>query len=175
MNKNPFFLLIVLSLFLVSCSTITSKDCEKDMKAFGLSQGRAGSPKKYTDELRDKCLSKNPTIDLEGYEKSFYAGWMEYCVPTNAFDLGRRTERYVSFCPEDKESLFREKYLVGKHYAELKDVENSISEKMDDIRPKINDSALEFDNYNKLKIELEKVRRDMQALEVEGIKGTFGF
>lgn len=165
--------MLMTPLFLsLSCSTISKKDCSKDMKSFGLTQGRAGSPKKYTDDLRDKCLSRNPDIDLEGYEKSFYQGWMEYCMPNKAFDMGKRADRYISFCPADREALFREKYLVGKHYAELKDVEDDMVDKLNDIKPKINDSSIDFDNYTKLKLELEKIRREMQALEVEGLKST---
>ena len=63
--------LISVPFLLISCSTISKKDCGKDMHALGLSQGRAGSPKKYTDQLRDTCFTQKPDIDLLGYEKGF--------------------------------------------------------------------------------------------------------
>lgn len=145
------------------------------MNALGLSQGRAGSPKKYTDQLRDTCLASKPDIDLEAYEKGFYQGWMEYCLPNKAFELGKHSDRYISFCPPEREASFREKYLIGKHHAELKDVETDMLDKLEDMKPKINDSASNLDDYTKLQKELEKVRREIQALEVEGLKNNFKF
>lgn len=172
-----FRLLTLLSLVILasSCSTITKKDCGKDMNALGLSQGRAGSPKKYTDDLRNACSNHVPVIDLEAYEKGFYQGWMEYCLPNKAFELGKKSDRYFSFCPPEREASFREKYLIGKHHAELKDVESDIIEKMDEVKPHINESATQLDDYTKLQRELDKIRRDIQALEVEGSKNNFKF
>jgi hypothetical protein len=168
-------LLTISTLLLASCSTISKKDCNKDMIKFGLEQGRAGSPKKYTDEISSVCLSNNPNLDLSGYEKGFYQGWSEFCLPNRAFEMGKKSDRYISFCPAERESQFREKYLIGKHHFELKDIEMDIVQKMNDIRPDINKSTIDYDNYIKLQTELEKVRREIQALEVEGNRNTFNF
>jgi hypothetical protein len=175
MSLRSLCLITTLSILALSCSTIKKQDCTKDMHALGLFHGRAGSPKKYTDEIRNRCMGNNPNIDLEGYEKGFNQGWMEYCLPNRAFEMGKRSDRYFSFCPAEREAMFREKYLVGKHHAELKDTEEEIVEKIEEIRPTINESATNFDDYTKLQKELEKVRRDIQALEVEGLKSTFKF
>ncbi|MBC7714773.1 MAG: DUF2799 domain-containing protein [Rhizobacter sp.] len=174
MSARILFLSFTL-LSLASCSTISKKDCDKDMKNFGIQQGRAGSPKKYTDELRNTCLSRNPNLDLEAYEKGFMQGWNEYCTPTKAFEMGKRSDNYISFCPADRESQFREKYLIGKHYFELKDVEADIVSKMNDIRPNINKSTTDYDDYTKLQQELDRVKREYQALEVEGTRQSFKF
>lgn len=145
------------------------------MKALGLSQGRQGSPKKYTDDLRNVCMGSHPNIDLEAYEQGFYQGWMEYCLPNRAFEMGKRSDRYFSFCPAERESMFREKYLLGKHHYELKDSENDILEKMEDLRPTISTSTSDHDDYSKLQKELDKIRREIQTIEVEGAKNTFKF
>lgn len=168
-------LIIMTILLLSSCSGIRSKDCFVDMHNYGLQQGRAGAQKKLTDDLRNKCLSKNPEINLEEYEKGFYQGWTEYCLPNRAFEMGKRADRYVSFCPAERESQFREKYLIGKHHFELKDTEMEINEQINDLRPNINKSAADYDLYTKLQKEMEKIRREIQALEVEGNKNTFNF
>lgn len=167
--------LMSLPFLLLSCSTISKKDCGKDMHALGLSQGRAGSPKKYTEKLRDACFTQNPEIDLIGYEKGFYKGWSEYCLPNKAFELGKHGDRYFSFCPPEREASFREKYLVGKHHAELKDVETDIMDKLEEMKPHNSESASNFDDYTKLNKELDKIRREIQALEVEGMKNNFKF
>ena len=142
-----FFILGALTL-LSSCSSINKKDCDKDMMSLGLSQGRAGSSKKYTDELRKVCSGKNPNIDLESYEKGFYTGWMQYCLPNKAFE---------------------------KRYYELKDSESSIISKIEDLRPNISKSASALEDYNQLSKELESVRRDLIQTEIEGRKDNFKF
>jgi hypothetical protein len=174
MHLRPLLLLTLVSLSF-SCSTITKKDCNKDMRELGLLQGRAGSPKKYTDKLRDTCFAQRPDIDLESYEKGFYQGWSEYCLPNKAFELGKRSDRYFSFCPPEREASFREKYLIGKHHAELKDVETAIKDKMEEMKPHISDSASNLDDYSKLQRELDQIRIEIQALEFEGMKNNFKF
>lgn len=167
------FALLSLPFIFLSCSTISKKDCGKNMTALGLEQGRAGSPKKYTDKLRDTCSNHEPAIDLEAYEKGFYQGWSEYCTPVRAFELGQRADRYFSFCPAEQESLFREKYLMGKQYAELKELEADMVEKQNEMKPHMNDSAQNLNDYSMLQKEIDKTRRDLQALEVQVKKSSF--
>lgn len=145
------------------------------MKDLGLFHGRNGSPKKYTDELRDTCMRSHPSIDLESYEKGFYQGWMEYCLPNRAFEMGKKADRYISFCPAEREAGFREKYLLGKHHYELKDVEEEIVSKMEELKPTISTSTSDLDEHSKLQKELDKTRREIQAIEVEGAKNSFNF
>lgn len=155
------------------CSTITKKDCSADMMQFGLAQGKAGSPKKYTDDIRSTCMGSHPNINLEAYEKGFYQGWAEYCTPNKAFEMGKKSDRYFSFCPPEREKQFRAKYLIGKHHAELKDIEEEFLEDMEKNKPGPNASSETLELQNKLKLGLEQVRREIQALEVEGLSSKF--
>lgn len=174
LTRSLLFLMLILPLA-YSCSTITKKDCFKDMKELGLAQGREGSPKKYTDDLRDTCMGKNPSIDLESYEKGFYQGWMEYCLPNKAYEMGKRSDRYFSFCPPERESMFREKYLLGKHVFELKDEEEELKDRLEVLKPTISTNSADSDEYHKIQKGLEKLRSEIQALEIEGAKNTFKF
>lgn len=166
----PFLFLPIL----FSCSGISKKDCQKDMLKFGLDQGKSGE-KKYTDELRATCLSKNPNLNLEDYEKGFYQGWEIYCLPNRAFEMGKKAEPYLSYCPPGREEQFREKYLLGKNLFELKDTESEIVEKINDLRPLIHDSTADYDIYLKLQQELEIVKRNIQKIEIEGNRNSFKF
>lgn len=143
------------------------------MLELGISQGKTGSPKKYTDEIRTTCMKDHPSIDLEAYEKGFYRGWDEYCLPHRAFEMGKRSDRYFSFCPAEKETQFRQKYLVGKHHAELKDIEEELMGQIEDMKPASEKSSADYELYSKMKLELEKVRREIHALEVEGQSSKF--
>lgn len=169
------FLTTIFLTFLAACSSINKKDCNKDMRSFGLSQGRAGSPKKQTDSLRKVCSSRNPNIDLQAYEEGFYQGWTEYCLPNKAFEMGKRDESYASFCPPEREELFREKYLIGKRYYELKDSESNIVMKINELRPTITQNSSDLESYNELNKEVESIRRELMQVEAEGRKDSFKF
>ena len=173
MHSRSLLLLLPLTFFTFSCSTISKKDCTKDMKTLGLSQGRIGSPKKFTDDIRSACMKDHPSIDLEAYEKGFYQGWDEYCLPHRAFEMGKKSDRYFSFCPAEKEAQFRQKYLVGKHHAELKDIEEELADQVESMKSASEKSVADYELYTKMKLELEKVRREIHALEVEGQSSKF--
>ncbi len=145
------------------------------MSEFGLSQGRAGSPKKLTDQIRSKCSSKTPKLDLEAYELGFMQGWREYCLPNNAFDLGKKSDPYVSFCPSESENYFRNSYLLGKKHFELKDMEAELEDQISGLKENVNTSSEDFTEYTRLKNELERLKKEIQAVEVEGRKNIFNF
>jgi hypothetical protein len=168
---------LTLSLFLtfVSCSTIDKKDCSKDMKELGMAHGRSGSPKKFTDELRKVCSPKNPSIDLESYEIGFSKGWLEYCLPTRSFEMGKKNDSYVSFCPPEREDMFREKYLIGKRYFELKDTEEDVVDELERLKLTMNEEPSDLEEHKILTKELEALRREIQKVELEGKKDTFMF
>lgn len=166
--------LLALTMF-ISCSSISKKDCSKNMMDLGLTHGRSGSQKNYLEDVRKLCSDRNPTLDLEAYQKGFETGWTEFCLPHKGFEIGKRGDRYISFCPKERESQFREKYLVGKRVFELKDTEEEMVEKMEELKPTIETVSTDFDDYNKIKLELESVKRELQVLEVEGIRDTFKF
>ena len=175
MYFRTLLLLMLLIVLLPSCSTITKKNCTADMMQLGLSHGKSGSATKYTDELRSTCRRSHPSINLEDYEIGFYQGWREYCLPNKAFEMGKKSDRYFSFCPPEREKQFREKYLIGKHHAELKDIEEELVGELEKNKPGTGTTSATIDIYNKLKLELEKVRREIQVLEVVGLSNKFNF
>ena len=112
------YFILLLPLLLTACSSIDKRDCDKDMQELGLRHGRMGSPKKFTDDIRNICSNRQPPVDLERYEKGFTLGWIEYCRPVNALLLGKADDQYVSYCPENRENVFHEKYLIGKRISD---------------------------------------------------------
>lgn len=145
------------------------------MREFGLSLGRAGSPKKLTDQIRNKCTSKIPNLDLEGFESGFLQGWREFCLPNNAFDMGKKGDTYISFCPTESESYFRNSFLLGKKHNELKDVEYEIEDQMSDLKQTMNTGSDDQDEFKKLQTELSNLKKEIQTIEIEGKKNIFNF
>ncbi len=167
---NPFILLFLIFV-LFSCSTINKKDCHKDMYEFGFSQGKSGQSKKLTDEIIEKCISINPKLKPEEYEKGFQTGWADYCTLRNAFELGKKDDKYISFCPIEKEDQFRERFHLGKTYHELKSTEEDLLEEISEFKTPVPSEDLE--DYRNTKAQLEKIKKRMLEIEVESSNNVF--
>lgn len=163
-----FWLILALS----SCSTIDKKDCSKDMFALGLKQGQLGSPRKYTDQIRNVCSHHRPPVELDKYEAGFKEGWNEFCRPSNALAMGKSAEHYISFCPENKEVMFREKYLIGKRINELKDMQEELTDELHDLRLEANGDNDKHDEIKKREKDLFELNRTIQNLEIDGLRDT---
>lgn len=156
MNKLSSLIVLLFSLSLFSCTTISKEDCKKDMKSFGFEQGRKGLAD-LSDDIRKVCIRNDSSVDLEGYIKGFTMGWKEYCSPLHGFENGQKVETYKSFCPAEKEALYREKFFIGKNLADKKD---QLSELSDKIKNAPND--------NELKDSISQLKREIQILEQQG-------
>jgi hypothetical protein len=144
-------------LFLSNCSTISKEDCNKDMYQFGLSQGKSGSQKKYTDEIIEKCMAINPAVKPDDYEKGFQTGWADFCTLRNAFELGKKDDKYISFCPAEKEDQFRERFHLGKTFHDLKSTEEELLDELSDYpSPVPTEDVVEYRNT---KSELDKIKK----------------
>jgi len=163
-----FWLILALS----SCSTIDKKDCSKDMFELGLKQGQMGSPQKYTDQIRNVCTHHQPPVELDKYEAGFKHGWSDYCRPANALTLGKSAEPYVSYCPENKEVMFREKYLIGKRINELKDIQEEMADELQELRLEASGDNDKLDEIKKKEKDLFELNRTIQNLEIDGLKDT---
>lgn len=155
--RSYFSLAIILFSFcLFSCSSISQEDCKKDMKSFGIEIGRKGLPDQ-SDDIRKACISSNTTVDLEAYTAGFNTGWSEYCTPLHGFENGQKLDTYKSFCPPLKETLYHEKFLIGKNLADKRD-------QLDDFEDKLKRSPTD----KELKDFVLQLKREIQILEQKG-------
>jgi hypothetical protein len=143
------------------------KDCKKDMKSFGREHGLKGLVK-MTDDIQKVCVSSQNSVDLEAYEKGFYIGWSEYCSPFNGFQLGLKADPYKSFCPQDKEELFHEKYLVGKKLFDKKDQLQDLQELLQSLNKESPTDTAGISQINSLKQEIQKIEQEIQLLDHVG-------
>lgn len=175
MRLMTIFLLTLTSLTLSSCATVNKEDCLKDMYHFGHLHGKKGSPQKYTDEIIDTCASEKFHPNIENYERGFMKGWEEYCLPMNAYKMGQQGDKYYSFCPPAREGMFREKYLLGKQYNELKDQQAEIEEKISDLKKELLENPDRSSDVFKLENYLKKIKTDIQKIEANAKKDNFYF
>lgn len=133
------------------------------MKSLGFEHGKKGLSS-LTDEVRSVCVNAKQSVDLELYEAGFNMGWNTYCTSFNGYEMGRKGDLYKSYCPPDKEELFREKFLIGKTVHEKKDQVMEIEE---NIKELIENNEKE-ETLNKRQDHLLLLKREIQALEQQG-------
>ncbi len=168
MKVISFLTITITALSLVSCSSVSREDCKRDMKSFGLNQGKKGLSS-LSDDIRKTCISSDKTVDLEAYEKGFNMGWSEYCTPFNGFQNGKKGDIYKSYCPADKEDLYREKFLIGKKVYEKNDQVHDLEDKMKDLTPEADRGDLgSREELTKIRNYVLEINRDIQVLEQKG-------
>lgn len=167
----PFFLLFLIT----SCSGISKKDCQKDMYLLGIEHGKAGSQVMHTEELQKVCAKNDISLDLHRYQQGFYKGWEEFCLPNRAYKMGQEGDRYFSFCPKEREHMFREKYLLGKQYNELKESEEDLDDKIRELKKEAGTDPVKFQELQKFEKYLQKIQIDIRSIEVEAQKNNFYF
>ena len=167
MKPHLLILAILLTILVSSCSTISRSDCKKDMFSFGKDHGLKGLSK-LTDDIRKVCVRSDATVDLKAYEDGFLLGWSSFCTSFHAYESGRKAETYLSFCPEAKENLFREKYLIGKKVYDKSEQVLDLEDRIENFKKKTQLNTNEQIELARLKEELQLLKRDIQLLEVKG-------
>ena len=164
--RSSYSLLLLLTVS--SCSSLISKDdCKKDMSAFGLDQGKRGLTN-LSEEIRRVC---NENVNLEAYQIGFNTGWSDFCTSFHGFEMGKKGDIYKSFCPAEKEELFREKFLIGKTVYEKKDQVIEVEEKIKDLleNEKDQSSVTLTEELKRNQDYLRSLKREIQALEQKGL------
>ena len=137
----------------------------------GLEQGKKGMAN-LSDDIRRVCGGDKLAASLEAYQNGFNTGWSTFCTSFHGFEMGKKGDIFKSYCPVEKEILFREKYLIGKMVYEKKDqlldFEDKVKELTTQTEKNPNSSALKDelklykDNWNSLK-------REIEFLELKGL------
>lgn len=137
----------------------------------GLDHGKRGMPS-LLEEVRKVCVTSDGFVNLEAYQTGFNMGWSDFCTPFHGFEIGKRGDLYKSFCPPEKEELFREKFLIGKKVYEKKDQVIEVEEKIKDLSnlsERDSTSVALKDELKKYQDYLRNLRREIQALEQQGM------
>lgn len=106
--------LSVLCLGLVSCSTMSPKECQlANWRDIGQTDGMAGKTLSFFNERRSDCAEANVQIDQKAYLSGREQGLKSYCQLGNAPQVGLRGETYEGVCPPAIDQEFRRRHRIG--------------------------------------------------------------
>lgn len=114
MRLVPSTAVLTVCLGLSGCATLNEAQCGSgDWFGIGVADARAG----YTSDrlaLHDKACAKYAMApDPEPYHAGYREGLVSFCVPAEAFLLGRRGAGYFHQCPSESERDFIPAYDLG--------------------------------------------------------------
>lgn len=141
------------------------------MKYLGLDHGKRGLSN-LSEELRRVCVTSDEAVNLEAYQMGFNMGWSNFCTPFQGFEMGKKGDLYKSFCPLEKEELFREKFLIGKKVYDKKDQVIEVEEKIKELKAaseKNPASQALKDDLKRTQDYMLSLKREIQALEQQGM------
>jgi hypothetical protein len=126
-------LLIVCSL-LAGCASLSKEECvQGNWEVIGSNDASEGQPaSRFADHQKacDKYDVKPVQADyLKGYKK----GLVNYCTPTNGFNVGRNGYKYNSICPATTEAEFMRGYLRGRSLHEIETAIAELQRQIDDL------------------------------------------
>ncbi len=106
--------LSALCLGLVSCSTMSPKECQlANWRDIGQTDGMAGKTLALFNERRSDCAEANVQADQKAYLSGREQGLKTYCQLGNAPQVGLRGETYEGVCPPAVDQEFRRRHRIG--------------------------------------------------------------
>lgn len=115
---------IVISTFLLSCSTMSKDECRHaDWYLKGVEDGSKGYSESRIVEHGKACSRVNVSPNVKEYSDGHKKGARLYCVPEKGYAEGRNGATYNSVCPPDLEDNFLRAYRDGK---ELYSIQHNI-------------------------------------------------
>ncbi len=103
-----------LSLFLISCATLNKDECRTaNWKLIGFEDGSNGYNSSRIGQHRKACAEYGISPNLDLYNQGHAEGLHKYCIPANAYNLGKRGSSYQGNCAGYNEAGFISAYNQG--------------------------------------------------------------
>lgn len=168
---TPIRLLACASLFgLAGCATLSESDCyQGDWSGIGESDAFGGHTPDRLAQHEKACAKYGVAPDPHGYRAGYERGLVGFCVPPQAFALGRRGASYYRQCPREAELAFLPAYDLGRDVYELEQELIRIESEIDDLRDEIKDgkTSPEAREAAEHRLGYVKDERDRRRHEVE--------
>lgn len=135
-NLRPWVLLVLSPL--AGCATLGEAECLRgDWYSIGESDALSGHSASRLQRHHEACARHGVTPDPGHYGEGYGDGLLRFCVPEQAFALGRRGASYWNQCPQEREAAFLPAYALGLDVygieKELLELETAISELRDEV------------------------------------------
>ena len=160
--------LIVMSLALVGCATISEEDCPRvDWFALGIQDGRRGYPEARIVQHREACRRPGVQPDDQRYWAGRLQGLAQYCTLASALEEGRAGRTYEGVCPAQIDPAFRgvhrAGYAVHESVGRLRATESTISSRERELRK----DGLSDRERERLRSEIRDLDRRRESLRDE--------
>ena len=110
----PGLTLAVTLLALSGCASMSKDEClAVDWRTVGYEDGVEGYPGDQIAQHRKACAKYGVRADLALYQEGRNQGLLEFCQPTNGYNLGVRGAAYRGVCPAQIEPTFLRAYNAG--------------------------------------------------------------
>lgn len=121
-------LILLASLVLTSCQTMSKEECAvADWRVIGEQDGAAGyNPQDRFARHVKACTKAGVAADQTAWYQGYQQGLPRYCTPLNGLSVGSQGQSYANVCPVNLDSGFREGYDLGRIYYEKKREMNNL-------------------------------------------------
>lgn len=162
------FLSIVLTGSLISCATLSKKEClEADWYEIGRRDGILGKPRSIFQEHLDACVEYRVTPDREVYYRGRNDGLKIYCTKDNGFEQGRRRRKYNYICPPELEPDFLAGYARGNEIYLYNSKMASLQKRMKRIDGEIKAKEKRLYSSGLSREERAQVHSDIKSLDIQ--------
>ncbi len=141
-------------------TTDTVQCSKRDWYELGRRDGAQGQALDKIDQYAGECgrssMSEWQTIYVNGRN----AGLVEYCLPENAFELGRTAIPYWNVCPSTSEPSFLAAYRKGQNSLALESENRKLDQQIAILADQKNHAGSGFDKrrIEKEMMQLKKLR-----------------
>jgi Protein of unknown function (DUF2799) len=144
--------LLLLTLFISSCATMSKDECKQaDWYLKGVDDATQGFALDRVIEHGKACARVNIVPDMKDYREGHGKGARLYCVPEKGYSEGRNGAAYNGICPAALEGRFLRAYNDGQELF-------AIQHRMDAIRSQISNNSSQVNNrYN----DIAQLRREI--------------
>ncbi len=170
MNRNLTLKisLLLLTLFISSCATLSKKDCESgNWRQIGFRDGANGHFSNRFEEHQKACQSYNVQPNFEVYKSGYREGVRQHCRPENGYKLGYQEKSYNGVCPDNLRDAFLRKYVEGLYEAQ-REIQYKIDRKNNDFREltnRLRKTKNTSDEIHKIQQNLDQLENEIRSLE----------
>lgn len=160
-KTNKFLLLLVATLFLSACATLSKQECQTaDWQMIGYQDGKNGRDLDYILNHNKACGRINIVPNKPQWQQGREQGLKQYCTADNAFVLGKMGSRLNNVCPNNTAQLqhYNEKGLTIYRLQQAIDSDKQEREKLLEQYQKLrNGDNLDFKTEKEARIYLSEL------------------
>ena len=107
---------------------------------------------------RQDCGLKSEITRENLYLNGRNAGLVDFCRPSNGFEMGSNGEIYYYVCPVDVESQFLARYRIGRRVYQLEKANQEIAQEMESILKRLESAKISAQQKGRLGQQIKNLR-----------------